>query len=79
VSELLSRIAKGAEIKATELTSEFDINALRERYPDGVILFVTGDNGKLYFPVEGVELPERPGSVVTALIPAEQRTRNKDG
>ena len=69
MSDLLSRIAKGAVIKATELTTEFDIAAHRERYPDGVILFVTGDNNKLYFPVADVDLPERPGSIVTALIP----------
>ena len=69
MSDLLSRIAKGADIKVTELTKEFDIAAHRERYPDGVILFVTDDNNKLHFPVEDAELPERPGSVVTALIP----------
>ena len=34
-----------------------------------VILFVTDDNNKLHFPVEDAELPERPGSIVTALIP----------
>ena len=68
MSDLLSRIAKGAVIKATELTNEFDIAAHRERYPDSVILFVTGDNNKLHFPVADIELPERPGSIVTALI-----------
>lgn len=69
MSDLLSRIAKGGVVKATELTNEFDIAAHREPYPDGVILFVTGDNNKLHFPVADIELPERPGSVVTALIP----------
>jgi CPA1 family monovalent cation:H+ antiporter len=69
MSDLLSRIAKGADIKVTELTKEFDISAHRERYPDSVILFVTDDNNKLHFPVEDTELPERPGSIVTALIP----------
>lgn len=69
MSDLLSRIAKGADIKVTELTKEFDIAAHRERYPDGIILFVTDDNNKLHFPVEDTELPERPGSIVTALIP----------
>ena len=69
MNELLSKIGRGAEIKSTELTKEFDINAHRERYPDGIILFVTTDSGKLRFPVAGAELPERPGSVVTALIP----------
>ena len=69
MSDLLSRIAKGADIKVTELTKEFDIAAHRERYPDGVILFVTDDNNKLHFPVEDTEFPERPGSIVTALIP----------
>ena len=69
MSDLLSRIAKGAEIKSTELTDEFDITAHRERYPDGIILFVTDDRRKLHFPVEDAELPERRGSVVTALIP----------
>lgn len=68
MSDLLSKIAKGADIKATELTREFDIAARRERYPDAVILFVTDDNQKLHFPVANVELPERPGSIVTALV-----------
>lgn len=69
IGDLLSRIARGAEFKATELTNQFDIAAHRERYPDGVILFVTDDKQKLHFPVGGAELPERPGSIVTALIP----------
>ena len=69
MSDLLSRIAKGATIKSTELTRAFDIAAHRERYPDGIILFVTDDNRKLHFPVEDRELPERPGSIVTALVP----------
>ena len=69
MSDLHSRIAKGADIKATELTKEFDIAAHRARYPDSIILFVTDDNNKLHFPVEDAELPERPGSIVTALIP----------
>ena len=69
MSDLMSRIAKGSNIKATELTREFDIAAHRERYPDGIILFVTDEKHKLHFPVEDAELPERPGSIVTALIP----------
>lgn len=69
MSDLMSRIAKGSSIKATELTREFDIAAHRERYPDGIILFVTDEKHKLHFPVEDAELPERPGSIVTALIP----------
>jgi hypothetical protein len=56
-------------VKSTELTREFDIEAHRERYPDSIILFVTDNNDKLHFPVEDAELPERPGSVVTALVP----------
>jgi len=78
MSDLLSRIAKGGEIKVTELTKEFDIAAHRERYPDGIILFVTDDRHKLYFPVQDAELPERAGSIVTSLIPAEQRSRKED-
>jgi CPA1 family monovalent cation:H+ antiporter len=69
VSNLLSRIAGGAEVRSTELTSEFDIEAHRERYPDGILLFVTDDNQKLHFPAEDAELPQRPGSVVTTLVP----------
>ena len=67
--DLLSKIANGAEVKSTELTREFGMEAHRERYPDGIILFVTDDNGKLHFPVADTRLPERPGSVVTALVP----------
>jgi len=78
MSDLLSRIAKGGEIKVTELTKEFDIAAHRERYPDGIILFVTDDRHKLHFPVQDAELPERAGSIVTSLIPAEQRSRKED-
>jgi len=78
MSDLLSRIAKGGEIKVTELTKEFDIAAHRERYPDGIILFVTDDKHKLHFPVQDAELPERAGSIVTSLIPAEQRSRKED-
>lgn len=78
MSDLLSRIAKGGEIKVTELTKEFDIAAHRERYPDGIILFVTDDRHKLHFPVQDAELPERAGSIVTSLIPVEQRSRKED-
>ncbi len=78
MSELLSKIAAGARTKSTELTKEFDIAAHRERYPDSIILFVTDDNHKLHFPVEDAELPERPGSIVTALIPGEETDSKAD-
>jgi NhaP-type Na+/H+ or K+/H+ antiporter len=78
MGELLSRIAQGAKTKSTELTNEFDIAAHRERYPDGIILFVTDDNHKLHFPVEDKGLPERPGSIVTALIPGEESSSKAD-
>jgi CPA1 family monovalent cation:H+ antiporter len=78
MSDLLSRIAGGARTKSTELTNEFDIAAHRQRYPDGIILFVTDDNHKLHFPVEDAELPERPGSIVTALIPGDEPNRKTD-
>jgi NhaP-type Na+/H+ or K+/H+ antiporter len=74
---LLSRIAKGAEVKTTELTREFDIAAHRERYPDAIILFVTDDSQKLHFPVEDARLPETPGSMVTALLPEGTRRHKK--
>jgi hypothetical protein len=77
MNDLLSRIAKGAEIKATELTREFDIAAHRERYPDGIILFVTDDKHKLHFPVADAELPESPGSILTMLLPEGARKQEK--
>lgn len=78
MADLLSRISRGSEVKATELTKEFDIAAHRERYPDGIILFVTDEDGKLHFPAGDAELPEGPGSVVTALVPERQRGPQKD-
>jgi len=72
MSDLLHRIEQGADVRTTELTDEFDIAAHRERYPDSVILFVTDEDGRLHFPVEGAGLPDDPGSIVTALIPAAQ-------
>jgi CPA1 family monovalent cation:H+ antiporter len=69
INDLLSEIAKGAEIKNTELTQEFDISAHRERYPDGIILFVTDARQKLHFPVADSDLPESPGTIVTMLLP----------
>ena len=75
---LLSQIGKGAEIKSTELTREFDIAAHRERYPDAIILFVTDENRKLHFPVEDAKLPESSGSVVTALLPEGSRKNKKN-
>ena len=69
INDLLAKIAKGAEIKNTELTQEFDISAHRERYPDGIVLFVTDARQKLHFPVADSELPESPGTIVTMLLP----------
>jgi len=73
MSDLLHKVEQGADVRTTELTDEFDIEAHRECYPDGVILFVTDENGRLHFPVEGAELPGDPDSAVTALIPAVQQ------
>ena len=69
INDLLAKIGRGAEIKNTELTQEFDISAHRERYPDGIILFVTDARKKLHFPVADSELPESPGTTVTMLLP----------
>ena len=77
INDLLSKIAKGAGVKTTELTQEFDMAAHRERYPDGIILFVTDASNKLHFPVAEAELPENPGSVVTMLLPEATRKPEK--
>ena len=69
INDLLATIARGAEIKNTELTQEFDISAHRERYPEGIILFVTDARQRLHFPVADSELPESPGTIVTMLLP----------
>ena len=69
INDLLATIASGAEIKNTELTQEFVISAHRERYPKGIILFVTDTRQRLHFPVADSELPESPGTIVTMLLP----------
>jgi NhaP-type Na+/H+ or K+/H+ antiporter len=77
INDLLSKIARGAEIKNTELTKEFDISAHRERYPDGIILFVTDARQRLHFPVADSELPESPGTIVTTLLPDAANKQEK--
>ena len=77
INDLLAKIAEGAEIKNTELTQEFDMSAHRERYPDGIILFVTDARQKLHFPVADSELPESPGTTVTTLLPDATHKQDK--
>lgn len=77
INDLLAKIAEGAEIKNTELTQEFDMSAHRERYPDGIILFVTDARQKLHFPVADSELPESPGTTVTSLLPDATHKQDK--
>ena len=77
INDLLAKIAEGAEVKNTELTQEFDMSAHRERYPDGIILFVTDARQKLHFPVADSELPESPGTTVTTLLPDATHKQDK--
>ncbi len=73
-SKLASLISKGAEIRSTLLTEEFDFDAYRERYGSRVIpLFALSPKGKLECFVAGGKLTPQPGWTVIGLIqPAEE-------
>lgn len=68
LDELLTLVEEGAEIKTTELSSEFTYEDFLDAYPGCLILFFVDERRRLTFPVRGAKLEPEEGSTVTALI-----------
>jgi len=72
-SKLASLMSKGAEIRSTLLTEEFDFDAYRKKYRNRAIpLFALNPKGKLECFVVGGKLNPQPGWTVIALIQPEE-------
>lgn len=70
LAELFDR---GASVKTTPLTTEFDYRAFRERYQDkATVLFVIDESGKLTVATTDAPLAPRPGHRLISLIATEK-------
>lgn len=58
---------RGARIRETEITEEFDSEDFVERYGEGFVALFTRTNGKIKVLTEDDELPE-PGTILVALM-----------
>ncbi|MEZ5171219.1 MAG: cation:proton antiporter [Acidimicrobiia bacterium] len=66
--------AEGAAIRATRLTEEFDLKALRARYEWGAVpLFLIHEEGNLDVFTEGGGLRAEPGDTVVSLVHPDAR------
>ena len=68
IDALLSRIAKGATAKTTELSDEFGFAEYQEKHPTNLPIFATDKNSRLRFPVHDEEFAPANGWRVTALV-----------
>ncbi len=71
MDQLLELVAEGVVTRTTEITDSYTFDDYREQNAEATLLFVTGADGRLRFPVEDAELRAPPGSRVTSLLPAE--------
>ncbi len=79
-SKLASLMSKGAEIRSTVLTEEFDFDAYRRKYGNRAIpLFALTPKGKLECFVAGGKLKPQPGWTVIALVQPEEEERDGRG
>jgi len=70
-ARLAERLAHGATVKTTTLTSEFDYRTFRDRYKDTAILLVVLDErGRLTIATVDAPLAPRPGQRLISLIDA---------
>ena len=67
-ANLASKFARGADIKTTNLSSEFDLDAFRRTYPDAIPLFILGDNGSVSVYTVDNPPPGRPGQRIMAIV-----------
>ncbi len=77
-SKLASLMSKGAEIRSTLLTEEFDFDAYRKKYRNRAIpLFALNPKGKLECFVAGGRLTPQPGWTVIAMIQPEEMSARR--
>ena len=79
-SKLASLMSKGAEIRSTLLTEEFDFDVYRKKYGNRAIpLFALTPKGKLECFVVGGKLTPQPGWTVIGLIQPEEKNSRESG
>jgi len=66
IDDLIGLSLDGASVKTTEITDTFSFKEYVAKYPDRVVLFVAEKDGRLRFPVAGVELTANNGAKVCA-------------
>ena len=68
-TRLTNRITKGATIKTTSLTEEFDYQAFQEEYNKKTVpLFIIDSNNKLTVFTSDSQLKPKPGQKLVSLI-----------
>jgi Trk K+ transport system NAD-binding subunit len=71
-AEMQRRVLRGAVIRATPLTSEFDYESFRARHGDDArVLFIQSENGKITIVTVDRTVAPTPGQTVIALHTAE--------
>ena len=74
---LAERFARGATVKTTPLTAEFDYGAFRQRYQDtAIVLFVVDENRKLTIATVDAPPSPRPGQKLISLMTGPVRPAN---
>jgi len=71
MNDLFALFVGDFKTKTTELTDNFRYANYREQHPDRLILFITTESGRVYFPVGEEKMKISVGSKITALVPEE--------
>ena len=65
----MSIAASDVEPKTTEITQNFTFDDYVAQNPNAMLLFVTGTDGQLSFPLDEEKLQPGAGAKITALVP----------
>ena len=67
-SELSERFARGAQVKSTNITSEYDLETFQADYPGSIPLFVLGEKGKVIVYTAKAPPAVHPGQRLLAIV-----------
>ncbi|MBI2608438.1 MAG: sodium:proton antiporter [Deltaproteobacteria bacterium] len=67
-SYLSGRFEKGAQLKTTKLTDDFNFAAFNKMYPDAVPLFVVSENGRLFILSTTGSAEPRSGQILISVV-----------
>lgn len=66
--DLVVEITRGAGLKTTTLTDEFDFDDYKKEYPDAKVIFAIDPDEKIHFRVSDAPLEPKAGWSVTSLL-----------